>query len=37
MFESIAGTRGFYELLALEELGQRDTVPTARPTHARRK
>ena len=29
-FESIAGVRGFYEQLALEELGQRITVP-ARP------
>ncbi len=28
MFEGIAGTRGFYELLALEELGQRASVPT---------
>ncbi|CAN7639504.1 lytic transglycosylase domain-containing protein [Variovorax sp. LjRoot175] len=28
LFESIAGTRGFYELLALEELGERATVPT---------
>ena len=28
LFESIAGTRGFYELLALEELGQRAAVPT---------
>ncbi|MDM0038321.1 transglycosylase SLT domain-containing protein [Variovorax sp. J22G21] len=28
LFESIAGTRGFYELLALEELGQRATMPT---------
>ncbi len=28
LYESIAGTRGFYELLALEELGQRATVPT---------
>lgn len=28
LFEGIAGTRGFYELLALEELGQRATVPT---------
>lgn len=31
LYESIAGTRGFYELLALEELGQRADVPT-RPT-----
>jgi len=28
LFESIAGMRGFYELLALEELGQRVSVPT---------
>lgn len=28
LFETIAGTRGFYELLALEELGQRAAVPT---------
>ena len=28
LFESIAGTRGFYELLALEELGQRAAMPT---------
>src|SRR5215207_5379364 len=28
LYESIAGTRGFYELLALEELGQRASVPT---------
>ncbi|RYY82011.1 MAG: lytic transglycosylase domain-containing protein, partial [Comamonadaceae bacterium] len=28
LFESIAGTRGFYELLALEELGQRAVMPT---------
>lgn len=28
LYESISGTRGFYELLALEELGQRATVPT---------
>ncbi len=28
LFEGIAGTRGFYELLALEELGQRAMVPT---------
>ncbi|MFN3376775.1 MAG: transglycosylase SLT domain-containing protein [Burkholderiaceae bacterium] len=28
-FESIAGTRGFYEQLALEELGQRITTPPA--------
>ncbi|MDM0024764.1 lytic transglycosylase domain-containing protein [Variovorax saccharolyticus] len=28
LFESIAGTRGFYELLALEELGQRAAAPT---------
>lgn len=28
LYESIAGTRGFYELLALEELGQRAAVPT---------
>jgi len=28
MYESIAGTRGFYELLALEELGQGAVVPT---------
>lgn len=27
-YESIAGIRGFYELLALEELGQRAMVPT---------
>ena len=27
LFESIAGVRGFYEQLALEELGQRSTVP----------
>jgi soluble lytic murein transglycosylase len=30
LYQSIASTRGFYELLALEELGQRATVP-ARP------
>ena len=30
LFESIAGPRGFYEQLALEELGQRITLP-ARP------
>ena len=30
LFESIAGVRGFYEQLALEELGQRISVP-ARP------
>ena len=30
LFEGIAGTRGFYELLALEELGQRASTP-ARP------
>ena len=30
LFESIAGTRGFYELLALDELGQRASTP-ARP------
>ena len=29
LFESIAGTRGFYEQLALEELGQRISVPPA--------
>ena len=29
LYESIAGTRGFYEQLALEELGQRITVPAA--------
>ena len=29
LFESIASTRGFYEQLALEELGQRVTVPPA--------
>ncbi|MCE1190669.1 MAG: lytic transglycosylase domain-containing protein [Acidovorax sp.] len=29
LLESIAGTRGFYEQLALEELGQRVTVPPA--------
>ncbi|OUL99856.1 lytic transglycosylase domain-containing protein [Variovorax sp. JS1663] len=28
LYESIAGTRGFYELLALEELGQRASAPT---------
>ncbi|WP_076999392.1 lytic transglycosylase domain-containing protein [Variovorax sp. KK3] len=28
LYESIAGTRGFYELLALEELGQRASSPT---------
>jgi soluble lytic murein transglycosylase len=28
LFEGIAGTRGFYELLALEELGERATVPS---------
>ncbi|MBS0340248.1 MAG: lytic transglycosylase domain-containing protein [Proteobacteria bacterium] len=28
LYESIAGTRGFYELLALEELGQQASVPT---------
>ncbi|HYP69627.1 MAG TPA: transglycosylase SLT domain-containing protein, partial [Variovorax sp.] len=28
LYEGIAGTRGFYELLALEELGQQATVPT---------
>ncbi|MDB5827277.1 MAG: Lytic transglycosylase catalytic [Variovorax sp.] len=28
LYNSIAGTRGFYELLALEELGQRAAVPT---------
>jgi soluble lytic murein transglycosylase len=28
LYESIAGTRGFYELLALEELGERASVPT---------
>ena len=28
LYESIAGTRGFYELLALEELGQQALVPT---------
>lgn len=28
LYESIAGTRGFYELLALEELGQRAAMPT---------
>lgn len=28
LYESISGTRGFYELLALEELGQRATVPS---------
>lgn len=29
LFEGIAGQRGFYEQLALEELGQRVTVPAA--------
>ena len=29
LYESIAGTRGFYEQLALEELGQRIVVPPA--------
>ena len=29
LFESIAGTRGFYEQLALEELGQRIATPPA--------
>jgi soluble lytic murein transglycosylase len=28
LYESIAGTRGFYELLALEELGERASAPT---------
>ncbi|MGR4869245.1 transglycosylase SLT domain-containing protein [Variovorax sp. LARHSF232] len=28
LYEGIAGTRGFYELLALEELGQQASVPT---------
>lgn len=28
LYEGIAGTRGFYELLALEELGQQAVVPT---------
>ena len=28
LYQSIAGTRGFYELLALEELGQRASTPT---------
>ncbi len=28
LYTSIAGTRGFYEMLALEELGQRTVVPT---------
>ncbi|MBT2322194.1 lytic transglycosylase domain-containing protein [Variovorax paradoxus] len=28
LYESIAGTRGFYELLALEELGERAAAPT---------
>ncbi len=28
LYESIAGTRGFYEMLALEEIGQRATMPT---------
>ena len=28
LLETIAGTRGFYELLALEDLGQRAVVPT---------
>ncbi|MDM0122523.1 lytic transglycosylase domain-containing protein [Variovorax arabinosiphilus] len=28
LLETIAGTRGFYELLALEDLGQRAMVPT---------
>ncbi len=28
LLQSIAGTRGFYELLALEDLGQRAQVPT---------
>ncbi|WP_444815038.1 transglycosylase SLT domain-containing protein [Variovorax brevis] len=28
LYQSIAGTRGFYELLALEELGQPAVVPT---------
>jgi soluble lytic murein transglycosylase len=28
LFQGIAGTRGFYELLALEELGQRASTPT---------
>jgi soluble lytic murein transglycosylase len=31
LFQSIAGVRGFYEQLALEELGQRVTVPAAPP------
>ncbi|HYP83473.1 lytic transglycosylase domain-containing protein [Variovorax sp.] len=28
LYQSIAGTGGFYEMLALEELGQRSAVPT---------
>jgi soluble lytic murein transglycosylase len=28
LYQSIAGTRGFYEMLALEELGQKTMVPT---------
>jgi soluble lytic murein transglycosylase len=28
LYQSIAGTRGFYEMLALEEMGQRIVVPT---------
>jgi len=28
LYQSIAGSRGFYEMLALEELGQRTVVPT---------
>ncbi|MEJ8846693.1 lytic transglycosylase domain-containing protein [Variovorax rhizosphaerae] len=28
LYESIAGTRGFYEMLALEEIGQRTIMPT---------
>jgi len=28
LYQSIAGSRGFYEMLALEELGQRTMVPT---------
>jgi soluble lytic murein transglycosylase len=38
LFQSIAGVRGFYEQLALEELGQRITVPAApEPLTAREK
>ncbi|WP_213953018.1 lytic transglycosylase domain-containing protein [Variovorax sp. dw_954] len=28
LYETIAGSRGFYEMLALEELGQRTSMPT---------